>query len=68
MCTLAVIFLGLWMNSVGKKYERVLRWTTDAKAPRLPLATVLAVVRDGPVTLRRECLVPDGPDLTAIES
>ena len=48
--------------------ERVLRWTADAKAPRLPLVTVLAVVKDGPVTLRRECLVPDSPDPAAIES
>lgn len=27
MCTLALILLGLWMSSVGKKYERVLRWS-----------------------------------------
>ncbi|MGD9902813.1 MAG: hypothetical protein AB7U83_05035 [Vicinamibacterales bacterium] len=39
--------------------ERVLSWTVDAKAPRLSMVTVLAVVKDGPLTLRRECLVAD---------
>lgn len=36
--------------------ERALSWAVDPKAPRLRLVTVLAIVKDGPVTLRREFL------------
>lgn len=41
--------------------ERTLAWTVDLKAPRVRLVTVLAVIKDGPLTLRRECLVPEAP-------
>jgi hypothetical protein len=44
--------------------ERTLAWTVDLKAPRLRLVTVLAVIKDGPLTLRRECLVPEAPGPT----
>jgi len=48
--------------------ERMLAWTVDLRAPRLRLVTVLAVIKDGPLTLRRECLLPEAPGPAAHES
>lgn len=48
--------------------ERTLAWTVDLRAPRLRLVTVLAVIKDGPLTLRRECLLPEPAGPAAHES
>jgi hypothetical protein len=43
--------------------ERMLAWAADPKAPKLRTVTIVALQKAGPVTLRREFIVPDAAPL-----